>query len=382
MMGMMKVDIQITTLMMTITRPDIVPIIQATRKCNKKCTYCFLGDAEPEDMSLETTDNIIRKFINYNSFGVRFIWEGGEPLLRPVSYFSFIKKVSDKYNTASNKNLKIAHSLQTNGLLLIDETRIKLQEMGFGIAVSYDGDDELQHERKNIYEENTGLVKANILSANKTTGLISVITRKSIGKEEKIYKNLKKLVNNASLSFYFSNGQDKAKIKELRPTPAEAKELHLNFYKLWRDDKESFHLRPYVDIVKSFLKGVSSRCNYSAISCYKIVGIAPNGDVFNCARAVNIPEMKLGNINEDNLEDILSAKPRDMILDRYIKLRKENRKYFHLDSGGCPIEAYHRGDIMQPEYYSKSGVREHLFNLIERDLNDKSTFLKLVSKIY
>ncbi len=359
---------------------DISMVTRVTEQCNKGCAYCSMQEKRNEYIRLETVENIITKVQNYNSVIAHFTWIGGEPLLMPDDFFYHITEFSNKNNP---NNLQVSHSIQTNGLKLDSQRREFLQGIGFKIGISYDGTPALQSQlRRNRGRlPVVGSELRNLTNANKKVGTISVITKLSYGQEEKIYQELKKVSKTASLNLFAPIGEGRKCQTGLLPTKEQAKEMMIKFYELWRDDNDKFQLHPFIEIVKSFFTGRSNICEYSAISCYRILGINSQGDVYTCSRSIDIPETSMGNINRDQLEDILKSPSRQLILDRYFGLQNEGCKYFSICSGGCPIEASSTNGFMGKSYYCCE-VKGGLFGKIEEDLNDDAIRKSLEARLF
>ena len=66
---------------------------------------------------------------------VSFTWHGGEPLLRPISFYEKALKLQQKYG----KGYDIQNSLQTNGTLITDEWCRFFKDNDFLIGLSIDG---------------------------------------------------------------------------------------------------------------------------------------------------------------------------------------------------------------------------------------------------
>lgn len=357
---------------------DISIVSRISEQCNFDCSYCYMQEKKNQNMSLETIENIIKKLQNYNDLIAHFTWIGGEPLIRSDDLFSHIIEFSKSNNP---KELKVSHSIQTNGFKLNLDRRKRLQDMGFKIGVSYDGSKELQ----NILRPNKGgketyeTLKSNLINADKTVGTITVITKHSYGKEREIYDELKSLTKSASLNFYSPTGFGLHNSDFLLPTKEEAKEMMIRFYEMWRNDQDTrFQLNPFTEIVKSFFTGINNICEYSAVSCYRIVGVDAGGHVFTCSRSTHIPETFMGDINHQNIEEILNSDPHERILDRYLKLKENGCKYFSICGGGCPVEAIsYKKDFMDKTYYCCE-VKGGLFKKVEEDLtkNEIREFFK------
>ena len=358
---------------------DVSLVTRVTEKCNAKCTYCYMSEKQDKDLESDSAEKLIAAFLGYNKKYAHFTWIGGEPLIRPDSFFKELVEFSKKHN---KKDLDVSHSIQTNGIGLTPERREYLKSLGFKIGVSYDGTLAIQNElRQTKNGKFIGLrVLENLQSSKKTLPTISVITRLSLGKEKEIYSGLKEITSAASLNFYAPTGEGLLQKDRLLPSKEEASSLMTSFYTLWRDDDSLFLLYPYKNMARSFFTGMSRACEFSAISCFQIVGADTEGNIYTCSRSAHIPETRLGNIHKESIEEILENGARGRILDRYLHLKSEGCKWFTLCCGGCPVEALsHTGNFMNKTYYCCE-AKGAVFAAIEKDLNDEKFRNRLARK--
>lgn len=360
---------------------DVSPIVQLTERCNLTCDYCYLKEKTLEDrrdMNLETAEAIIKSFLSYNDKYGHFTWAGGEPLLLGDDYLLELISLGNKHNV---KGLKVSHSLQTNGVKLDSERRKRLIEGGFKVGTSFDGCADLQSALRS--GEISDNILQNIISADRGLGIISVLTKKTLGREEEVYNNLKKLTTRARINFYVPSGRGLSKVDDLLPEKEETLNSILKFYELWKNDADSIILNPFNSIVRGFFTGWPKTCEYSAYSCYRLLGSDPVGNIFLCSRSTHLPETKLGNIHENSLEEMIGSDIHNQILDRYFILKEGQCKdcdWFNMCSGGCPIEAIsYQGDIMNKTYYCE--VKKGLFNKIDEDLKNENIGRRIAGKI-
>lgn len=111
--------------------------------CNLDCKYCFYLEKEslyPNvakwAMADDVLDSYIRQYIEaHDSPVVSFAWQGGEPTLLGVDYFSKLVEIQKKYSNGK----QIQNAFQTNGVLLNDDWARLFKENGFLIGLSIDG---------------------------------------------------------------------------------------------------------------------------------------------------------------------------------------------------------------------------------------------------
>jgi len=124
-------------------KPLYVMLKPVGSACNLACQYCYYLEKEllyPNNkrswMSEETLETFIQQyFLAQTQPYVSFTWHGGEPLLRPISFYKKALKLQQKYG----KGFYIENSLQTNGTLLTDEWCRFFKENNFLIGLSIDG---------------------------------------------------------------------------------------------------------------------------------------------------------------------------------------------------------------------------------------------------
>ena len=124
-------------------RPLYVMLKPAGARCNLRCSYCYYlekaGTAAPHStlaMSDELLERFTQQYIEAQTTPyVLFTWHGGEPLLRPLSFYRKALELQHRYAGGHH----IDNSLQTNGLLLTDEWCESLAANHFLVGLSIDG---------------------------------------------------------------------------------------------------------------------------------------------------------------------------------------------------------------------------------------------------
>ncbi|HPJ86961.1 MAG TPA: radical SAM protein [Candidatus Pacearchaeota archaeon] len=359
-----------------IRKLDFSLISKVTENCNLNCGYCYLAEKKNLKMSEEVAESLIKSFLKFNNDFAHFTWIGGEPLLMPDSFFTKIMELEEKYNY---KNIPISNSIQTNGIALTPARFDRLKDLGYKIGISYDGAPDLQNQR--MTESQTNKLLEMIEYAKGKAGLLAVLTKNTIGREKEIYDFFREYTTWAKVNFYSPTGHGAEKEDELMLNPDEASKMMVNLYDLWKNDSSPLELRPMLENVRSFFTGFPVACDFSAVSCYKILGSDTKGDIYPCSKAMNFPYLKMGNINE-GLDNLVGNKIHKMPLERYIGLKKKGgNPWLHLSSGGCPIEALsHKGDYMKATTYSE-GVRNTLFERIKEDMQNENTRKHLERKV-
>lgn len=124
-------------------RPFYVMLKPAGSDCNLSCRYCYYlekrrmyDESAAFCMSDELLELFTRQYIDaQTSAEVLFTWHGGEPLLRPLSFYRRALSLQQRY--AGGRH--IDNCLQTNGTLLNDEWCRFFRDNNFLIGISIDG---------------------------------------------------------------------------------------------------------------------------------------------------------------------------------------------------------------------------------------------------
>jgi uncharacterized protein len=118
--------------------------------CNLQCAYCYYLEKghlypmenKPSAMSSQremdegTLEAFVRQYLEAQTQPqVLFTWHGGEPLMRPLSFYKRVLELQRKYANGRH----IDNCLQTNGTLLTDEWCAFFRENNWLIGISIDG---------------------------------------------------------------------------------------------------------------------------------------------------------------------------------------------------------------------------------------------------
>lgn len=123
-------------------RPLYVMLKPQASLCNMACRYCYylekeqLYPGQSPLMSEALLEQFTQQYIEAQTMPqVLFTWHGGEPLLRPISFYRKAMELQRKY--AGGRT--IDNCIQTNGTLLNDEWCRFFKENNWLVGVSIDG---------------------------------------------------------------------------------------------------------------------------------------------------------------------------------------------------------------------------------------------------
>lgn len=118
--------------------------------CNLRCKYCYYlekshlyRNAPVRVMSDELLERFVQEYIQAQTMSqVLFTWHGGEPLMRPLSFYRKAVALQEKYAFGR----QIDNTIQTNGTLLTDEWCEFFKEHNWLVGISIDGPQDFHDE--------------------------------------------------------------------------------------------------------------------------------------------------------------------------------------------------------------------------------------------
>ena len=308
-------------------RPMYVMAKPVGSACNLRCQYCYYLEKEKispspsQMMSDEMLELFIRDYIkSQTTLEVLFTWHGGEPLLRPISFYERVLELQQRY--AGSRH--IANAIQTNGTLLTDEWCEFLRKNNFLVGISIDGPQHL-HDALRHNRSGEGTFK-------------DVMRGLRLLAKHNVEWNAMATVNSANVSHpleFYRFFHDDLECQFLQFTPVVERTLrHANGTQLAHAGEQDGIVTPHSvtadawgeflctifdewvrnDVGKMFIQlfdstlanwvgqppGVctmSKYCGHAAI-------IEHNGDVYSCDHFV-FPEYRLGNLKERSLSDMM-----------------------------------------------------------------------------
>lgn len=351
-------------------------IAKPTHDCNLRCKYCYVGESQQGIMSYETLDTMIHQSVaavGHNG-SVHFLWHGGEPLLAGLAFYECAVKLQERH-----VKVKISNSMQSNGTLFNDSFATFFKEHDFSIGISLDGPAET-HNALRPYADGTHSFEDTLKGVRLAKqygvggGVIVVVNGHTVEHLDVIYNFLKQESINAKLNPLIQAGCAITHYDSLKITPRKYGQAMIHLFDRWFSEPEQrIMLDPFEQIVGNILTGKPMGCNYSESCQNSFISVGPKGDVYPCGR-FDEDEMKLGNIHETSLADLIKSPQRE-------KLRLRNAAsiascnscdFRHICNGGCVHNAYMiRGNVMDKDYYCAAYkmMFTHILQTLHRELS-------------
>lgn len=308
-------------------KPLYVMLKPVGSACNLACQYCYYLEKEllyPNNkrswMSEETLETFIQQyFLAQTQPYVSFTWHGGEPLLRPISFYKKALKLQQKYG----KGFYIENSLQTNGTLLTDEWCRFFKENNFLIGLSIDGPAIVHDAYRQTLSGKGSFQKVlnGIRLLNKhgvEWNAMAVVNAQNV-KDAATFYNFFKSINCHFIQFTpiverlvpHADGRCLASVNEqtqtmspLSVTPEEWGAFLCNLFDLWiKEDVGTYYIQMFDATLANWVGQTPGLCTLSK-SCGHASVMEHNGDVFACDHFV-FPEYKRGNIHTQTITEMM-----------------------------------------------------------------------------
>lgn len=347
--------------------------------CNIDCEYCFYLEKEhlyPErkhnwQMNSETLANYVKKNIKSQPADIiDFIWQGGEPTLAGIDFFKQAVELQNRHKGKKTIN----NFFQTNGIKLNDEWCEFFKQNNFLIGLSIDGNrahhDKYRKTRsgKSTYDQVLNAIE--LLKKHKVEfNTLTVVSDSNVDEPLQVYESLKKLgshymqfiplveriANQPTDDGLYLIKPDFTGMADVAPwsVPNDKYGKFLNtIFDHWMKNDIGHYFVMNFEQTLTQLVGGKSICVFEP-ECGANLALEANGDVYSCDHYV-FPEDKLGNINSDELPELVNSNQ---------QLSFSKNKLLNLDKNclTCPVRKVCNG-----------GCPKHRFLASENGLKNKS----------
>lgn len=313
-----------------------------------RCSYCFYRDEVSERsvknygmMTPETADILIKRALSETDGGVSFAFQGGEPTLSGLDFFShFVESVNSYGRTGTS------FAFQTNGYVIDHEWARFFRENNFLVGLSLDGNKKI-HDLYRKGNDGEGSYKrvfkaSQIMAAEGVDFNILVTVTKGAA------ENIKELFP----FFERNNFRYLQFIPCLDPIGEEGgayslkcdvftaflKDLFVLYYDRWKSGRY-VSIRYFDNLVKMAMGKAPEECGLGGVCSDIYYVIEADGSVFPCDFYV-LDGYELGNIRTDTLEEIDRRRREIKFVEKSMVKDKEclTCPVFSLCHGGCRRE--------------------------------------------
>ena len=317
-------------------------------RCNLRCDYCYyLHSSDSTSCAcIERVDEVathrwleeyIRQYVQltpeHNE--VVFCWHGGEPLLRPLSFYKEVVRLQRPYTA----NYTISNVIQTNGTLLTDDWCAFFHDEGWKVGVSIDGPEHIHNRYRNHSFQQVMEGIERLFRHQVDYTLMAVITDYSAQYPHEVYDFLTRL---GSPFLQFEPQCEQGSVGQVS---AEAFGAFYNtLFDTWYERQDMG--RVYIDLFDTTLALLmgypSPSCIYSE-RCGNAPVVEKNGDVYCCDHYV--PQARLGNLLDTPLLHLVMDERMQAFGAQKMPVAASCKAcpFLSLCYGGCPRHRDSRG---------------------------------------
>lgn len=317
-----------TTLSTPFSRPVYVMLKPAGSLCNLACDYCYYlekGKLYTQTKRSLISDELLERFIKeyieiQTTPSVLFTWHGGEPMMRPISFYEKAIKLQQKY--AGDR--QIDNAFQTNGTLITDEWAKFFKKNNFLVGISIDGPEDLHNEYRKSRngKPSWSQVMRGINTLNRhgvEWNAMAVVNDYNVGYPLDFYHFFKEIgchyiqFTPVVERFYkHPDGRMLASpidgaLAQMAPfsiTGEDWGHFLCDIFDEWvKTDVGVYFIQLFDSTLAGWMGVMPSVCTL-AETCGHAPVMEFNGDVYACDHYV-FPEFKLGNLNDQRLMDIV-----------------------------------------------------------------------------
>ena len=346
----------------------------ASASCNLHCKYCyylekqFLYDEQGRrTMSDTLLERFVEQYINAQTMPqVMFTWHGGEPLMRPLSFYKKAMEYQKKYANGR----RIDNVIQTNGTLLTDEWCEFLAQNHWLVGISIDGPQDFHDEYRRTQTKKPSWLKVmnGIKLLNKhgvEWNAMAVVNDFNADYPLEFYNFFKQIgcqylqlspivertVHHADGRHLADiNDAEDAPLADFSVTPAQWGDFLIAVFDEWvKKDVGKFYVETFDCILANWCGKDPGICIYGR-ECGHAGVMEYNGDVYSCDHFV-FPEYKLGNIQDHTLIEMLyGEKQNGFSRLKHASLPRQCRecKFEFACHGECPKNRFVRDRYGEP----------------------------------
>lgn len=290
-------------------------IAVVTTQCNQQCLYCQAKTDNPQDMTLEVASRILKYITEVRTPLVTIELQGGEPLLNwPVVQF-LIEKAQELLFEGRKFHLTVVSNLT----LLDDEKLSFFMKYNVDICTSFDGVEHVHNQNRiflngrGTYQEVVQKIRK-IQSLNYRCGLLPTITKSLLPYPKELIDSYIELQQyEVPLRSVSCMGE----AQEIWDTIGYSVDDFMKFYEEAIDYMLELNQKGIMvreRMMALLLKQILLHQDHGYVDCMNPCGAGrtvmtymPDGGCYPCdeSRMIDPPTFQLGNILEENYEDMI-----------------------------------------------------------------------------
>jgi uncharacterized protein len=291
-------------------------------RCNLACDYCFFLKKEGlyPGSDFRMSDEVVEAYVRQTIEGqaapeVTLAWQGGEPTLMGLDFFRRAAAIALEY---ARPGRRIAHSFQTNGVLIDEDWCRFFRDNGFLVGLSLDGPRDLHDAYR--HDKAGGSVFARVEQAARLMqkegvefNILCTVNAANVGRPLEVYRYFRDELGARYVQFIPIVERDnetglpeRTRVTARTVDPAGYGRFLIEIFDEWVRRDVGVMFVPFFDaVLASYLFGVSSICVLRP-SCGDAPALEHNGDLYSCDHFVE-PGHRLGNVRETPIAELVAS---------------------------------------------------------------------------
>lgn len=326
--------------------------------CPLRCSYCYYLEKQglyahgPKPMMSDALlEEYTRQYIEMQTTGhVLFIWHGGEPTLRPLSFYQRAMELQKKYANGRH----IENSLQTNGLRLTPEWCRFLHDNQWLVGISIDGPqsvhDAYRRDAKGRGTWNRVMEAIRMMQHYRVEwNAMAVVNDLNVKRPVEFYRFFKKIgcryiqftpiVERTDASHHLlSADQAGGRMTPMSVSATEWGEFCCRVFDEWIKADVGEVFVQLFDATLANWVGVTPGLCTMAKECGHAGVMEANGDLYSCDHFV-FPAFRLGNIHDQTLIEMMYGQKQAAFStrkNRELSQQCRNCRWLRMCHGECP----------------------------------------------
>ena len=309
-------------------------ILDLTEDCMLRCSYCYINGGESHlNMSTKTAINTITKFSrSYADGKIHLLFHGGEPLLM----FDRIQEIINFIENNDIRNIELY--IQTNGIEVDQYVSKYLKNKNVRTCISIDGfTPEANVTRKSESENSTVTTRRilkgmdHLLEEGHEISTICVLNKMNLGFIDQYFDEcVARGIGLISMNPIINLGRSTLH-EELLLSNQEISQAYISAIQKIESllgngfniiERNCFYyFRRYITEKPEYMC-MNTPCG--AGNCVFVIKC--NGDIFPCSDFSFIPDLRLGNVNEETLFSIKKDQSKELLYQLYNDSLNKNSK--------------------------------------------------------
>lgn len=346
-------------------------------QCNLACDYCYylekakLYQHQPRQaMDEQTLEAYIKQYLEAQTTPtVLFTWHGGEPMLRPLSFYKKAVALQQRYA----QGRVVENCIQTNGTLITEHWAAFLAEHNWLVGLSIDGPakwHDAYRPRTSGKGSHAGVMRG--LDLLKRHGVawnaMATVNRinaehptefyhyfKDLGCEYLQFSPVVERLTQHSDGRHLAAVEDSGEAVKLAPfsvLPEQWGHFLCGVWDAWiREDVGRIFVQLFDAVLANWVGEQPGLCTM-ARTCGHAAVMEYNGDVYACDHYV-FPQYKLGNIHTRTITNMMyDARQQQFGRDKHARLTQQCRecRYLFACWGECPRNRFINSHTGEPHH--------------------------------